>query len=189
MARLMNRDELMAYNVRRYYEGNLLAWKIVAAYINGQPLPDGTQPLSLRSIDYFVRTLTQSPNARQLARSYNALKAGRHKQNFDPFRRSERTVVTLHGVALETTYAQLAFFMWMMQSGTLELAQANREQIAIAKRRPAPAPQAQTQAPADAQPRTATTTTFESAKKRKGAIAGPALASGGQAILSLTDHK
>lgn len=179
MARLMNRDELMAFNVRRYYEAHPEAWSIVAAYINGQPLPDGTLPLSLRSIDYFVRTLTQSPSARQLAREYNALKAGRHKQNFDPFRRSERTTVTLHGVALETTYAQLAFFMWMMQSGTLELAQANREQIAIAKRRSAVATDS-TQPAHDC---------CETAKKRKTVAAGPAFASDGQAILSLDLNK
>jgi len=132
MARLATRDELLAFNVRRYYESNPTAWSIVASYINAQPLPDGTQPLSIRSIDYFVRTILQSQ--RDLARSYAALKAGRHKQNFDPFRRTTRQSITMHGIALETTFAQLAFFMWMMQTGTLELAQASRAEIAKAKR-------------------------------------------------------
>jgi hypothetical protein len=132
MARLLSRDELMAFNVRRYYAENPIAWRVVAAYITGEPLPDGTKPLSLRSIDFFVRRLTQTHPP--LARKYNALKAGRHKQNFDPFRRSERHVIELHGIALETTYAQLAFFMWMIQSGALALAEASREDIVSSRR-------------------------------------------------------
>lgn len=159
-ARLASRDELMSFNVRRYYEAHPDAWTIVAAYINGSPLPDGTQPLSLRSIDHFVRTLMPP----ELARNYGMFKSSRHKQHFDTFRRSERQIITLHGIALETTYAQLAFFMWMMQTGTLELAESSRDELVAAKRRT---------------PNTPSTT-----KKRRSVLVGPAIASG-DAVLSL----
>ena len=136
------KEELLATNVRAYFEAHPDHWTMVCAYVNHTTLPDGDVPLSLREIDFFVRNYVNDNacvahdakgSLHDIANDYSQQKLGRHKQFFDPFRRAQVQPVTLHGTTLMTTYGQLAFFMWALQSGTLDYAMRHRDEIRSCK--------------------------------------------------------
>lgn len=136
------KNALLVHNVRRYFEENPRAWDVVCAYVESKKLPDGSDPVSLRLIDFLVRkyakekackTVDAAGNQHSIFVEYEQLKMNRHKRRFDAFRRFQKQTVSFHGKELDTTDGQLAFFAWCLQSGVLDFAHANRAVIEGAK--------------------------------------------------------
>jgi hypothetical protein len=135
---------MLKHQVNRFFEAQgPSTWDIVCCYVEAQPLADGQEPLSMRAMDYFVRmyiqqhpctTVTPDGATHNLKAEFDQVKAARHKDHLDPFRRSQLEHITFHGRTLATTYAQLAFFMWCIQSGALDFVHDNRDEILSDKR-------------------------------------------------------
>jgi hypothetical protein len=140
---LVSPTDVLVHNVRVFFEANPAAWDLVITYVERKrPLPDGTPPVSLRLIEYLVRTHAQrhicvTTDARgdrhDIAAEFAQQKRGRRKRAFDPFRRDGPQPITFHGRTLMTTYAQLTFFMWCLRCGVLAYAQQHRDEIERAK--------------------------------------------------------
>lgn len=102
------------------------------------PILQGTSPISLRLVDYFVTNYAKKMNT-----SFTL--AGRHflvyfnykrelnaysKRLFDPFCRRERIMFQARGVeSFVTTVGQLNFFRWFIEKEILEHVTENRETI------------------------------------------------------------
>jgi hypothetical protein len=102
------------------------------------PILQGTSPISLRLIDYFVTNYAKKMNT-----SFS--QAGRHflvyfnykrelnaysKRLFDPFCRRERIMFQVRGMEpFVTTVGQLNFFRWFIEKNILEHITENRETI------------------------------------------------------------
>lgn len=140
----MDRDQVLRLQVDRFFRSQSPeTWAVVCAYVEAEPLKDGQDPLSMRAMDYFVRTyihqklcVSTTPDGvkHNLKAEFDQIKAVRHKDYLDPFRRSQRQDVEYHGRTLSTTYAQLAFFMWCIQTGALDFVHTHRADILANKR-------------------------------------------------------
>ena len=102
------------------------------------PILQGTSPVSLRLVDYFVTNYAKKMNT-------SFPQAGRHflvyfnykrelnaysKRLFDPFCRRERIMFQVRGMeAFVTTVGQLNFFRWFIEKNILEHVMENRETI------------------------------------------------------------
>jgi hypothetical protein len=102
------------------------------------PILQGTSPVSLRLIDYFVTNYAKKMNT-------SFPQAGRHflvyfnykrelnaysKRLFDPFCRRERIMFQVRGMEpFVTTVGQLNFFRWFIEKNILEFVLENRETI------------------------------------------------------------
>jgi hypothetical protein len=102
------------------------------------PILQGTSPVSLRLVDYFVTNYAKKMNT-------SFPQAGRHflvyfnykrelnaysKRLFDPFCRRERIMFQVRGMEpFVTTVGQLNFFRWFIEKNILEHVLENRETI------------------------------------------------------------
>lgn len=102
------------------------------------PILQGTSPISLRLVDYFVTNYAKKMNT-------GFMLSGRHflvyfnykrelnaysKRLFDPFCRRERIMFQARGVEpFVTTVGQLNFFRWFIEREILEFVLENRETI------------------------------------------------------------
>lgn len=97
------------------------------------PIIDGTSPISLRLIDWFVTNYSKKLNiviTKQINKnivhfnvylSYRSQLKAYSKQLFDPFRRRDRITFVYDGTnSIETTVGQLNFFRWILQNNILE---------------------------------------------------------------------
>jgi hypothetical protein len=102
------------------------------------PILQGTSPVSLRLVDYFVTNYAKKANT-------SFAQSGRHflvyfnykrelnaysKRLFDPFCRRERIMFQVRGMdPFVTTVGQLNFFRWFIEKNILEHVLENRETI------------------------------------------------------------
>lgn len=102
------------------------------------PILQGTSPVSLRLVDYFVTNYAKKMNT-------SFAQTGRHflvyfnykrelnaysKRLFDPFCRRERIMFQVRGMEpFVTTVGQLNFFRWFIEKNILEHVLENRETI------------------------------------------------------------
>lgn len=102
------------------------------------PILQGSSPVSLRLVDYFVTNFAKKMNT-------SFMQAGKHflvyfnykrelnaysKRLFDPFCRRERIMFQARGVeAFVTTVGQLNFFRWFIEKGILEYVIENHSVI------------------------------------------------------------
>ena len=102
------------------------------------PILQGTSPVSLRLVDYFVTNYAKKMNT-------GFSQAGRHflvyfnykrelnaysKRLFDPFCRRERIMFQVRGMEpFVTTVGQLNFFRWFIEKNILEFVVEQRETI------------------------------------------------------------
>jgi hypothetical protein len=102
------------------------------------PILQGSSPVSLRLVDYFVTNYAKKTNASfphagkhflvyfNYKRELNAYS----KRLFDPFCRRERIMFQARGVEpFITTVGQLNFFRWFIEKNILEFVLANHETI------------------------------------------------------------
>ena len=104
------------------------------------PIVQGTSPMSLRLVDYFVTNYAKKNNTsylwggRQFLVYYHykrELKAN-SKRLFDPFCRRERILFEVRGEEpFVTTVGQLNFFSWAIERGILIYMEANRADIEL----------------------------------------------------------
>ena len=104
------------------------------------PIVQGTSPMSLRLVDYFVTNYAKKNNSaylwggRQFLVYYHykrELKAN-SKRLFDPFCRRERILFEVRGEEpFVTTVGQLNFFSWAIERGILQYMDANRATIEL----------------------------------------------------------
>ena len=104
------------------------------------PIVQGTSPMSLRLVDYFVTNYAKKNNTsyvwggRQFLVYYHykrELKAN-SKRLFDPFCRRERILFEVRGEEpFVTTVGQLKFFSWAIERGILVYMEANRADIEL----------------------------------------------------------
>ena len=104
------------------------------------PIVQGTSPMSLRLVDYFVTNYAKKNNSaylwggRQFLVYYHykrELKAN-SKRLFDPFCRRERILFEVRGEEpFVTTVGQLNFFSWAIERGILQYMEANRAIIEL----------------------------------------------------------
>lgn len=106
------------------------------------PILDGTSPLSLRVLDWFVTNyskqydiiynIKKGDNVRQFTAHghYKAMLKGYTKKRFDPFCRKKRVFLE-YGTnqEVETTVGQLNFFKWAIENKVLDYVQANLQTI------------------------------------------------------------
>jgi hypothetical protein len=78
-------------------------------------------PISLRLIEWFVTEgLREALPDHSLSTEYVDNLRIYTRKMFDPFRRSDRIELRLHGGSVETTVGQMNFFRWFIQSGLWE---------------------------------------------------------------------
>jgi hypothetical protein len=104
------------------------------------PIVQGTSPMSLRLVDYFVTNYAKKNNTsylwggRQFLVYYHykrELKAN-SKRLFDPFCRRERILFEVRGKEpFVTTVGQLNFFSWAIERGILVYMDTNRADIEL----------------------------------------------------------
>jgi hypothetical protein len=104
------------------------------------PIVQGTSPMSLRLVDYFVTNYAKKNNTsylwggRQFLVYYHykrELKAN-SKRLFDPFCRRERILFEVRGKEpFVTTVGQLNFFSWAIERGILVYMDSNRADIEL----------------------------------------------------------
>jgi hypothetical protein len=104
------------------------------------PIVQGTSPMSLRLVDYFVTNYAKKNNSaylwggRQFLVYYHykrELKAN-SKRLFDPFCRRERILFEVRDEEpFVTTVGQLNFFSWAIERGILQYMEANRATIEV----------------------------------------------------------
>ena len=102
------------------------------------PILQGTSPVSLRLVDYFVTNYAKKMNTSFPASgrpfliyfNYKRELNAYSKRLFDPFCRRERIMFQARGVEpFVTTVGQLNFFRWFIEKNILEYVAENRESI------------------------------------------------------------
>ncbi len=102
------------------------------------PILQGTSPVSLRLVDYFVTNYSKKMNTSFVSGGKHFLIYFNYKRElnayskrlFDPFCRRERIMFQARGIeAFVTTVGQLNFFRWFIEKGILEYVMDNRESI------------------------------------------------------------
>jgi hypothetical protein len=102
------------------------------------PILQGTSPISLRLVDYFVTNYSKKMNTSFVSGGKHFLIYFNYKRElnayskrlFDPFCRRERIMFQARGMeAFVTTVGQLNFFRWFIEKGILEYVTEQRESI------------------------------------------------------------
>jgi hypothetical protein len=107
------------------------------------PILQGTSPISLRLIDYFVTNyakknftvyeLTEASGYSRRFKVYNDYKLklrAYSKIRFDPFCRWSRTIIAVdENNSLETTIGQLNFFKWVIENKIIDFIETNYADI------------------------------------------------------------
>lgn len=102
------------------------------------PIVNGTSPISLRLVDYFVTNYAKKMNTSFMASGKHFLIYFHYKRElnayskrlFDPFCRRERIMFQARGVEpFVTTVGQLNFFRWFIEKEILEYVVAHRDTI------------------------------------------------------------
>jgi hypothetical protein len=106
------------------------------------PILDGTSPLSLRVLDWFVTnyskqydiiySIKKGDSVRQFVvhNHYKAQLKGYSKRQFDPFCRRKRVFLEFGAnQEVETTVGQLNFFKWAIENKVLDYVQNNLQTI------------------------------------------------------------
>jgi hypothetical protein len=102
------------------------------------PILNGTSPISLRIIDWFVTNYAKQhyvvyilSNARfKVYNDYKLKLKAYSKKRFDPFCRWEKNVIPYrHDQFIQTTIGQLNFFKWILDNDILTYIQENYESI------------------------------------------------------------
>ena len=102
------------------------------------PILNGTSPVSLRIIDWFVTNYAKQhyvvyilSNARfKVYNDYKLKLKAYSKKRFDPFCRWEKNVIPYrHDQFIQTTIGQLNFFKWILDNDILTYIQENYESI------------------------------------------------------------
>jgi len=102
------------------------------------PIVNGTSPISLRLVDYFVTNYAKKMNTSFMASGKHFLIYFHYKRElnayskrlFDPFCRRERIMFQARGVEpFVTTVGQLNFFRWFIEKEILEYVGAHRDTI------------------------------------------------------------
>ena len=98
-----------------------------------KPILEGTSPISLRILDWFVTNYAKKNNISYVwgtthvivYLSYKARLKAYSKKMFDPFCRWKR--INFHG--LSTTVGQLNFFAWALEEGILDYIASHRDEV------------------------------------------------------------
>ena len=102
------------------------------------PILQGTSPISLRLVDYFVTNYSKKMNTSYMLNGKHFLVYFNYKRElnayskrlFDPFCRRERIMFQAQGVEqFVTTVGQLNFFRWFIEKDILSYIDGNREMI------------------------------------------------------------
>jgi hypothetical protein len=102
------------------------------------PILQGSSPISLRLVDYFVTNYAKKFNTSYMLSGRHFLVYFNYKRElnayskrlFDPFCRRERIMFQARGIeAFVTTVGQLNFFRWFIEKGIYEFVSSNREDI------------------------------------------------------------
>ncbi len=128
------KQELIVSSLQRFYASREDKEEVMQ-------LLEGTGPISLRLIDWFVTNYAKQHNisyilAGQEFLVYNNYKSqlkAYSKKLFDPFCRRERIMFQIPGYPLfQTTVGKLNFFRWAIERGVLGYIQANLKTIEAA---------------------------------------------------------
>jgi hypothetical protein len=102
------------------------------------PILQGSSPISLRLVDYFVTNYSKKFNTSYMLSGRHFLVYFNYKRElnayskrlFDPFCRRERIMFQARGVeAFVTTVGQLNFFRWFIEKDIYEFVSSHREEI------------------------------------------------------------
>lgn len=102
------------------------------------PLVSQTSVISLRALDWLVTNYSKKNNIvcktkhGSLFNIYHGYKIALshfRRRNFDPFRRRQRIILSHKGNDYETTVGQCNFIHWAYQSGVLQYALENSDEI------------------------------------------------------------
>ena len=130
--KIINSKDLLMISLSKFYTNNSYIIKII-------PIIEGTSPISLRLIDWFVTNyskknnivITKSKsNPFNVYLSYRSQLKAYSKQLLDCFRRRSR-IDFYYDVDkyIETTIGQLNMFRWIIQNDILEYIQKNADEI------------------------------------------------------------
>lgn len=87
-------------------------------------------PISLRLIEWYVTDgLREVLPDHTLSTEYVDNLRIYTRKMFDPFRRSDRIELCLHGTRIETTVGQMNFFRWFIKSGLWERMRGQHQRI------------------------------------------------------------
>jgi hypothetical protein len=102
------------------------------------PILQGTSPISLRLVDYFVTNYSKKCNTAYMLSGRHFLVYFNYKRElnayskrlFDPFCRRERIMFQARGIEpFVTTVGQLNFFRWFIEKEIYEFVNTNRTEI------------------------------------------------------------
>ncbi len=103
------------------------------------PLINRSSPISLRLLDWFIvcycryKRIVYRLEDKQLIdvyASYRAQLKQYSKKYFDPFKRTGRFLLQVHGQSVETTIGQLCFFRWAFQNRVIDYVELHALTIA-----------------------------------------------------------
>lgn len=130
--KIINSKDLLMISLSKFYSNNTYIAKIT-------PIIEGSSPISLRLIDWFVTNYSKKNNiviTKSKANPFNVYLSYRSqlkaysKQLLDCFRRRSR-IDFYYDVDkyIETTIGQLNMFRWILQNDILEYIQKNADEI------------------------------------------------------------
>jgi len=127
-------DETLKNRILAFYDADERRWDTLRRFVS-PTAEDGTPPLALRHLDYFVVTYSRREKVEYLVvdamgrrksfsvhGEYKANLKAYSKEQFDPFCRGEK--VEMRGGTIRTAWRQMNFFAWMMSPETQVLAYA-----------------------------------------------------------------
>jgi len=127
-------DETLKKRILAFYDADERRWDTLRRFVS-PTAEDGTPPLALRHLDYFVVTYSRREKVEYLVvdamgrrksfsvhGEYKANLKAYSKEQFDPFCRGEK--VEMRGGTIRTAWRQMNFFAWMMSAETQVLAYA-----------------------------------------------------------------
>jgi hypothetical protein len=118
------RDELQLTALKRFFNNSNNFHQIYQVV-------EGPSPISLRMIDWFVTNYCRVNHTIVSWRvgdvnhycsvhdDYREQLKAHTKKRFDPFKRTERLIISYGTVKMETTIAQLNFFKWLLEKHIL----------------------------------------------------------------------
>lgn len=127
MQQIQSQEQWVLYRLEKFYANTVHLEKV-------KSILDGTSPLSLRLIDWFVTNYAKKYNVAYLTRtqkhvivylSYKSHLKAYSKKMFDPFCRWKR----IRFQNFETTVGQLNFFEWAISDDVLEYLERHREDV------------------------------------------------------------
>lgn len=127
MQQIQSQEQWVLYRLERFYSNTQHLEKV-------KSILNGTSPLSLRLIDWFVTNYAKKYNVAYLTKtqkhvivylSYKSHLKAYSKKMFDPFCRWKR--IKFHD--LETTVGQLNFFEWAVSDDILDYLEKHHEEV------------------------------------------------------------